>query len=135
MRIEPAFNGKTAIVTGAGQGIGFEICRQFALQGARVILNDQDPGLAAAAAERINKELRALSETAVSAKKNQTSSASPDIDRADEEGSCIALGGDASDPAIIRTMVELAVRESGRLDIAIANAGITLFGEFLSYPA
>ena len=36
------FEGQVAIVTGAGQGIGLEICKQLVSQGARVILNDID---------------------------------------------------------------------------------------------
>jgi NAD(P)-dependent dehydrogenase (short-subunit alcohol dehydrogenase family) len=40
------FSDKVAIVTGAGQGIGFEIGRQLALQGAQVLLNG-DGGVAA----------------------------------------------------------------------------------------
>ena len=47
-----AFDGKVAIVTGAGQGIGFEICRQLASRGAAVILNDIDAALAEKAADR-----------------------------------------------------------------------------------
>jgi glucose 1-dehydrogenase len=37
-----SFKNKVAIVTGAGQGIGFEICRMLAHRGASVILNDLD---------------------------------------------------------------------------------------------
>jgi 3-oxoacyl-[acyl-carrier protein] reductase len=99
------FAGRTAIVTGAGQGIGFEICRSLASQGANVLLNDLDPSLAKGAAARI--------ETA--------------------NGSCDWHEGDASDFAVIQSMVHRAIKLFGRLDIAIANAGITLFGDFLTY--
>jgi NAD(P)-dependent dehydrogenase (short-subunit alcohol dehydrogenase family) len=40
------FQKKTAIITGAGQGIGFTIARQLARKGANVVLNDIDPALA-----------------------------------------------------------------------------------------
>ena len=50
------FQDQVAIVTGAGQGIGFEICRQLALQGARVILNDLDQSLADKAVNAIRQE-------------------------------------------------------------------------------
>lgn len=100
------FKNKTAIVTGAGQGIGFEICRSLAKAGANVILNDIDPGLAGNAAASINQEYTEV---------------------------CTAITGDSSDFDTIRKMVDIAINKYGRLDIVVANAGITLFGDFLTY--
>jgi glucose 1-dehydrogenase len=48
---------------------------------------------------------------------------------------CLALAGDSSDIAFIQQMVDTAVNTFGRLDIVIANSGITLFGDFLNYPS
>ena len=98
------FIGKTAIITGAGQGIGFEIARQLVSEGATVLLNDIDEALVVDAAARIGKE-----------------------------GRCLACPGDSGDQAFIEAAVQRAVRETGTLDVVIANAGITLFGDFLHY--
>ncbi len=103
--MERLFVSKTAVVTGAGQGIGFEIARQLALKGASVLLNDADENLARTAAAAIN----------------------------DEGGVCKAFPGDAGNIVFIRKMVEEAVSSFGGIHIVIANAGITLFGDFFTY--
>ncbi|MFT3702483.1 MAG: SDR family oxidoreductase [Agriterribacter sp.] len=100
-----SFAQQVAIVTGAGQGIGFEIAKQLCNSGASVVLNDIDNNLATNAANRI----------------------------ASLGYACEAFPGDVSDPAFINSMVNYAVSKFGKLTISVCNAGITLFGDFLSY--
>jgi len=99
------FASRAAVVTGAGQGIGREIARQLALEGASVLLNDEVEALAEEAARAI----------------------------AAEGGIALAAGGDVADPRVTRGLVEKAVAAFGRLDAAVANAGITMHRDFLDY--
>ena len=101
--MEIHFTNKTAVITGAGQGIGLRIAEMLHEAGASIILNDVDATLCEKAAAKVGSR-------------------------------CKAMVGDSSDPAFIEKMVVDAVESFGCLNIAIANAGITLFGEFSSYP-
>jgi 3-oxoacyl-[acyl-carrier protein] reductase len=99
------FAGRAAVVTGAGQGIGREIARQLALEGASVLVNDQDAPLAEEAAVAIRSG----------------------------GGIALGAGGDVADPRVTRGLVDQAVAAFGRLDAAVANAGVTMHRDFLDY--
>lgn len=105
--VEKIFEGQVAVVTGAGVGIGYEIVRQLVLRGAKVLLNDVDDVLAREAANTIVAEGGA--------------------------DTCVGIGGDVADVEQTRRFVAEAVRLFGRLDMAVANAGLTLWGDFFGY--
>jgi len=48
-------------------------------------------------------------------------------------GSCVAMAGNSGDTNFINLMVAETIKKYGRIDIVIANAGITLFGDFFTY--
>jgi len=92
------FKDKVCIVTGAGRGIGREIARRMAAEGAAVAVDDIDPASAKDAAQRI----------------------------CDEGGAAIGIQADVSREADAARLVRETVSRWGRLDILVNNAGIDL---------
>jgi NAD(P)-dependent dehydrogenase (short-subunit alcohol dehydrogenase family) len=92
-----SLDGKAAIVTGAGSGLGRAIAEGFAQFGARVALLDVDEPAAGAVAEGI----------------------------LGAGGDAAAFGCDVADPADAAAAVGAAVERFGRIDILVANAGIS----------
>src|SRR5258708_16685628 len=90
------FEGKVALVTGAGGGIGLATAEAFANAGARVIVADRDEGTIGKAAEN----LRAAGHNV------------------------IGVTCDVTDPAQVEAMIERTVNTYGRLDAAFNNAGV-----------
>ena len=104
-------DGKVAVVTGAGRGIGREIALLMAKHGARVVVNDLGAGVDGEGAD--------------ASPAGETVAA---IEQAG--GSAIANGDSVADPAGAQRIVESAVEHFGRIDVVVNNAGILRDGIF-----
>ena len=87
--------GKTAIITGAGQGIGRGIARRFAAEGAAVVVAERDAGLGQTVADELTRECGA-------------------------RAVCVAT--DVTDKAQIAAMVDATIAAFGRVDVLVNNA-------------
>lgn len=89
-------DGRTAVVTGGAQGIGFAIAERYVAEGARVVLGDLDPEATDAAVARLG---------------------GPDVAR--------AVRCDVTNADEVEALVAAAVDAFGSLDVMVNNAGIT----------
>ena len=106
-----SFEGRVAVVTGAGRGIGRAYALLLASRGARVVVNDlggsiQGTGVDAAVASRVAAEIGAAG------------------------GSAIADDSDVASAAGAQALIDAAVDNFGRLDILVNNAGIIKWAGF-----
>ena len=98
-------DGRVAIVTGAGRGIGRSVARLLASEGASVVVNDLG--------------------SAVDGSGNDSGPAHDVVaEIAEAGGKAIANGADISDFAAAENLIESAIEQFGRLDILVNVAGI-----------
>ena len=88
-------NGKVALVTGAGRGIGFSLARQLAAEGARVVVNDLDVEPAEAAVQAIRNS----------------------------GGTAVAYPGSVTDKDFAQGFIGAALDQFGDIHILVNNAG------------
>jgi 3-oxoacyl-[acyl-carrier protein] reductase len=96
--------GKSAIVTGAGRGIGKAIARKFLQEGASVVICDVVP-------DRIDAAMRELGPL----------------------GPVHAMPGDVTSPEFCASLVSRAKSLYGELNVLVNNAGIAVFAPFLEH--
>jgi len=92
----PLLDGRTAVITGAAQGLGYAIAERFAAEGANLVLGDLNPEAVVAAAERLGIGDRA-----------------------------VAVAGNVTEPDDVDVLVRTALERFGALDVMVNNAGIT----------
>src|SRR5687767_14964928 len=98
-------DGKTALVTGAGSGIGEQIARLFARQGARVVIGD----IGEEAGRRVAREIE------------------------EAEGQAIFVRLDVTDPASVEAAFA-EIEKTSPVDILVNNAGVGFVGDLLNTP-
>jgi NAD(P)-dependent dehydrogenase (short-subunit alcohol dehydrogenase family) len=89
-------NGKIAVITGAGSGIGRATATRFAAEGACLVIGDRN-------AERLEEVAGAIRSGG---------------------GTVVSAAGDISRKEVAESLVELAIANHGRIDVLVNNAGI-----------
>ena len=96
-------NGKTAVITGSARGLGFSIAELFASKGATVVISD----IPSAAIDDAVKKI------------------------VDKGGKAIGIPCDVFQEDQVESLMQKVVDETGRLDVAVLNAGVLRDGAFV----
>ena len=97
---------KVAIITGAASGIGKEIAKRFATEGAKVVIADLQLPSAEATATEINRA----------------------------GGTAAGVAMDVSDEAAVDASIAATIERFGQLDILVSNAGIQIVKPIAEFP-
>ena len=124
-----SLEGKVAIVTGSGQGIGKGVAIGLAREGAKVITNNRKPG--SGSLTRYNKDEMPPEDWEQMSKLAGDAKDTADFINA-EGGEAIPFFGDVADPAKAEEVVKLAIDTWGRIDIIVNNAAGMGTGSILS---
>lgn len=105
------FDGRVAVITGSGRGLGFEYARLLASLGAKVVINDNGStldgsGADTSVAQQAADQIRAMG------------------------GEAVACTASVATPEGGKAIVEAAMDSWGRIDVLIHNAGNTRFDTF-----
>jgi sorbitol-6-phosphate 2-dehydrogenase len=103
-----SLEGRVAIVTGGGQGLGEAICRRLAERGVHTVVADINGKNAEELAKTLTETFGVR---------------------------CLGIEVDVTDEKMVEAMVLKTVSEFKRLDILVANAGIVIAHEITEFPA
>lgn len=103
---DSSFSSRTVVITGAGRGLGLGMARRFGRAGAHIVIAEFDAVTGARAAETLRAERLSASFEPL----------------------------DVRDPAQSLALVDKVVRDRGRLDVWVNNAGISHIGPAETHP-
>ena len=103
------FDGKVAVVTGSGQGIGKSIAMSFAAEGAKVVTNNRAKGTKGGDAATTADEIKASG------------------------GEAFPFFGSVSNYQDSQKLIQTAIDHFGKIDILVNNAAVLLNGPMINY--